>query len=103
MINATDLTTIEVRTHYVQPLIESILAKTNLSEAKLGIQYYCATSSSTTDEAAPTTTSLDKGDDEGVIGTLYQEIALYRGKLEVDDINSSREIHKSYAEVSTYV
>jgi hypothetical protein len=98
MINATDLTTIEVRTHYVQPLIESILAKTNLSEAKLGIQYYCATSSST-----PTTTSLDKGDDEGVIGTLYQEIALYRGKLEVDDINSSREIHKSYAEVSTYV
>jgi hypothetical protein len=99
MINATDLTTIEVRTQYVQPLIKNILAKTNLSAATLGIQYHCATSSTTDDEAAPK--SSDKDNDEGVIGTLYQEISLYRGEMEVDDVNSTCDINKSYAEVST--
>lgn len=98
MMNATDLTTIEVRTQYVQPLIQSILAKTNLSAATLGIQYYCATLS-TTDEAAPTLS--DKDNDEGVIGTLYQEIELYRRKMEADEGNSPCDNNKSYAEVSS--
>jgi len=93
MLDATDLTTTEVRTQYVQPLIEIILAKTNLTAATLGIQY---SKSSTTAEAAPT--SSEKDSDEGVIGTLYQEIELY----EFDEIHSSTcDNNKSYAEVST--
>ncbi|KAK1740555.1 hypothetical protein QTG54_008650 [Skeletonema marinoi] len=91
MLDATDLTTTEVRTQYVQPLIEIILAKTNLTAATLGIQY---SKSSTTAEAAPT--SSEKDSDEGVIGTLYQEIALY----ESDEVHSSTcDNNKSYAEI----
>ena len=89
MIDATDLTTIEVRSQYVQPLIEIILAKTKLRAATIGIQY-------STDEAA--TTASEKGSEEGVIGTLYQEIELYKGESELD----ARENNKSYAEVSRF-
>lgn len=90
MIDATDLTTTEVRTHYVQPLIKQILAKTNLNAATLGIT-----------AAAPDTSSEKVVGDEGVIGTLYQEIELYKRELlETNDVNSSTsENNKSYAEV----
>lgn len=93
MIDATDLTTTEVRTQYVQPLIKQILAKTNLNAATLGIKL------------APDPSSEKVVGDEGVIGTLYQEIELYKGELlESNDFNSSttRENNKSYPEVSRF-
>ena len=91
MIDATDLTTIEVRTQYVQPLIKQILAKTNLSAATIGIK-------------AEPDASSEKVGEESVIGTLYQEIDLYKGELlESNDFNSSaRANYKSYAEVSRF-
>ncbi len=97
MINATDLTTIEVRTQYVKPLILRILAKTNLSR-RAGI-HYCPTS--TTDEVHSTTSSASTCNDEKkVIGTLYQEIALYKDEFTVDDGgDSSRAIANTYAQV----
>lgn len=91
MIDATDLTTTEVRTQYVQPLIKQILAKTNLNAATLGIK-------------AEPDESPEKVGEESVIGTLYQEIDLYKGEvLESNDFNSSaRANNKSYAEVSRF-
>ncbi len=96
MIDATDLTTTEVRKQYVQPLIKQILAKTNLNAATLGIK--TATNPNTSTESEKFV------GDEGVIGTLYQEIELYKGKLlESNDVNpSTRENNKSYAEVSWF-
>ena len=90
MIDATDLTTTEVRFQYVKPLIEKILAKTKLRATTIGIQY------STTDETVPTPS--EKASEEGVIGTLYQEIALYEGESESD----TRSNNKSYPEVSRF-
>lgn len=87
MIDATDLTTTEVRIQYVKPLIEKILAKTKLRAATVGIQ--CSS-----DETVPTPS--EKASEEGVIGTLYQEIALYEDESESD----ARGNNKSYAEVS---
>ncbi len=87
MIDATDLTTTEVRIQYVKPLIEKILAKTKLRAATVGIQ--CSS-----DETVPTPS--EKASEEGVIGTLYQEIALYEDESESD----ARSNNKSYAEVS---
>ena len=87
MIDATDLTTTEVRIQYVKPLIEKILAKTKLRATIIGIQY-------STDETVPTPS--EKASEEGVIGTLYQEIALYEDESESD----ARGNNKSYAEVS---
>ncbi len=96
MINATDLTTIEVRTQYVNPLILRILAKTNLSR-RAGI-HYCPTS--TTDEVHSTTTASTCHNDEQVIGTLYQEIALYNDEFTVDDGgDSSSQNANTYAQV----
>ena len=92
MIDATDLTTIEVRNQYVKPLILRILAKTNLSRQStlLGI-HYCPTS----------TTSASTCNDEKVIGTLYQEIELYKDEFTVDDGgDSSSQNASTYAQVS---
>jgi len=96
MIDATDLTTTEVRTQYVQPLIKQILAKTNLNAATLGIKTAPNPNTSTESEKVV--------GDEGVIGTLYQEIELYKGELlESNDVNpSTRENNKSYTEVSRF-
>lgn len=92
MIDATDLTTIEVRNQYVKPLILRILAKTNLSRhasTLLNIHY------------SPTsTTSASTCNDEKVIGTLYQEIALYNDEFTVDyGGDSSSAIANTYAQV----
>jgi hypothetical protein len=92
MIDATDLTTIEVRTQYVQPLIKGILVKTNLCRHAATIfgRQNCAA----------LTPSSEKDNDERVFGTLYQEIALYnKQELGVDGCNSTNEIVKTYAEV----
>ena len=98
MINATDLTTSDVRTYYVQPLIRSVLVKTNLSATVIGIKGYEPKSS--TDEG-PTLPEKDSG--EGIISTLYQEIALYKLESEVGETDSSQAGKiKSYAEVSTF-
>ena len=99
MIDATDLTTIEVRNQYVKPLILRILAKTNLSRhasTLLGI-HYCPTS--TTDEVHSTTTA-STCNDEKVIGTLYQEIELYKDEFTVDDGgDSSSQNANTYAQM----
>ena len=87
MIDATDLTTTDVRNQYVKPLIANILAKTKLRAATVGIQY-------STDETVPTRSEKDS--EEGVIGTLYQEIALY----EEESNSDARGNNKSYVEVS---
>lgn len=74
----------------MRPFIEKILAKTKLSAATIGIQY-------STDEAAPA--SSEKESEEGIIGTLYQEIGLYKGESELDVRGDN---NKSYAEVSRF-
>jgi hypothetical protein len=102
MINATDLTTIEVRDQYVKPLILKILAKTNLSRQAstlLGI-HYCPTSTSTADDVHSATNKTSTCNDEKVIGTLYQEIELYKDEFTVDDDgDSSSQNANTYAQV----
>ena len=103
MIDATDLTTIEVRTQYVKPLILRILAKTNLSchaSTLLGI-HYCPSTSTTDEVHSSTTTASSTCNDEKVIGTLYQEIKLYKDEFTVDDggDSSSQIANTSYAQM----
>ena len=69
MNNAVKLTTAEVRSHYVVPLIDEILEKTSLTDhaTRLGIKFRATTAS----DVAPTPTS----DFTGGVNTLFQEIA----------------------------
>lgn len=97
MIDASDLTTDEVRSQYVLPLVHEILQKSGLTDQSAVLGFDVASSPSTS--AGTDVPSQTLAASNHVVNTLFQEIALMEYQ-QVDAATSATATQRCYAEVS---
>ena len=100
MIDASDLTTDEVRSQYVLPLVHEILQKSGLTDQSAVLGFDVASSPSTS--AGTDVPSQTLAASNHVVNTLFQEIALMEYQ-QAGAATSASATQRCYAEVSTSI